>query len=219
MKKLAQWQNDAALEYLSQERATGELKDLTKFIRKEGLWGTNDTGLYLKDLNVRGVLYSAIPASDRGFIRAKFKVENPNHAIEFGVGLHYIEENIKYHPGAQRLPVGSIDDDEVGGVLRPARAIGNGTIDPANCGFYYYDSTYMVGRTAAAIGRTSRSPGPAGPRVSVNPAFAANTDLRAVLSTPMTASTTPTISPPDQSIRPTWPTWTCPVSSTTNAAG
>jgi len=95
LKKLMDWESDTYFDYMGQGESHGDPGDLTKLVRLSG--GTYNTpeggGLELKSLNEDGMLYTTVPSSQGGFIRAKFTNVQATDAM-LGVGLNYGEETM-----------------------------------------------------------------------------------------------------------------------------
>jgi hypothetical protein len=105
MSMLAEWESDSFYDYWSQSKADGAAIDLTKMVPSSGTWTSTDV-LYLKDLNVSGILYSTERATPGNYIRAHF-VRNPSdYNAKVGLVVNFMQETIA--DAAKRLPAGTV---------------------------------------------------------------------------------------------------------------
>jgi hypothetical protein len=105
MSMLAEWESDSFYDYWSQSKSDGAAIDLTKMVPSSGTWTSTDV-LYLKDLNVSGILYSTERATPGNYIRAHF-VRNPSdYNAKVGLVVNFMQETIA--DAAKRLPAGTV---------------------------------------------------------------------------------------------------------------
>jgi len=114
LKRLGQWESDASYDYWSQTKVSTKPAEYDEVVRTAGDWDEYGEGLYLKNLNEDGFLYTTAKTATNGLMRARFTRQSGDFKVRFGVGLNYYMESTYDASVRLGIKMEEVKDDQHG---------------------------------------------------------------------------------------------------------